>query len=508
MITATESDTNVEPRREAIWFTLAGVAFILLEMAALGAWAMLTKPFWLDEIHTFLVAGTQSLPDSMRSLAAGADFNPPAALLLYRVAGLLAGGLSEVAARVVAAACVVGALTAVYLLLRDQFARWVAVVGTLSVWAQQVVMHAAFEARFYAPLLFASGWLLLSLSRSVRRAPTVVSRASLGLASIGVCTVHYFGILTWAIAIATVIIRAPDSRAAIMRRLVPSIAGPLALAACLPLYVGQRAALTVPTWIPDPTVREAAWLLGRFLLTLPVLVALVCWGLTIVRARHTTGRARRGTGWPFTLGPTLLLAQVAVPFTLMAVSLLVLPATEPRYWIVGAFASAPVVALAIARADSVILRVAAAGMLASSVKTMWGESHRADALVRRVRDDVRVATRLVGSGAVVVARFRDTLYPVLHERPDLVQHLAVLDSTPFDTTNAFFAVERDIARVHHRLYGFPNLVTPAKLDSLPSFYLMEPESEGAPTGEEFPRHAITRVDDRVFRLALQPRGGP
>src|SRR4051812_41373172 len=102
---------QVGPRGEAMWFTLASLTFVVLEIAALGAWAMVTRPLWLDEIHTYLVAGTQSLPDSVRSLAAGADFNPPAIYFLYRAVALLAGGLSPVTARVVSAACVLGALT-------------------------------------------------------------------------------------------------------------------------------------------------------------------------------------------------------------------------------------------------------------------------------------------------------------------------------------------------------------------------------------------------------------
>jgi hypothetical protein len=294
-----------------------------------------------------------------------------------------------------------------------------------------------------------------------------------------------------------------------MRRLLPSMAGPLALASCIPLYIGQRAALTVPTWIPEVTVIGAAWLLAIFLLTLPTAIAAACWALTKARAWRAGARTVRvTTGRPFALGPLLLLAQVAVPFTLVAFSLLVQPATELRYWIAGAVAPAPVVALVMLRADALIRWIATFALVASSVKTMWGEANRADALVRRVREDVRVATELAGAGALVVARFRDTLYPVLHERPELRPHTAVLDATPFDTTDAFLAVERDIARVHRRLYEFPSLVTPAELGRLPSFYLMEPESEGAPTSEEFPRHAVGRVADRVFHLVLRPPGNP
>ena len=511
MNVAVESRGQALPRREAMGFVLACLVFVALEIAALRAWAMITRPFWLDEIHTYLLAATQSLPDSIRSLAAGADSNPPTAFFLYRSIGLLAGGLSPVTARVVAAACVVGALTTVYLLLRDQFSPWPAAIGSMAVWAQQVVMHAAFDARFYGPLLLASGCLFLALRRTVRRDPTPASAVSLALVSAAVCTIHYFGILTWAIGIATVVLSARNPRTATMRRLLPSIAGPLALAACAPLYFGQRASITVPTWMPDLTVIGAARLLAIFLLTLPVAIALGCWGLIQARTWLAGRRAERFTGRsfmrPFALGPLLLLTQVAVPFVLVAFSMLVQPATEPRYWIAGAFAAAPVVALVVSRGDALIRWIATFAMIGSSAKTMWGEAHRADAFAQRVREDVRVATELARSGTLVVARWRDTLLPVLQEHPELKSYTAVLDSAPFDTTNRFFVIERDLARITRRLYGFPKLVTPAELSRVSSFYFMEPKG-GAPTREEFPRHTISRVGDRAFYLVLRPPAGP
>ena len=495
-------------RRETTWFILASLAFIILEIAALGAWALVIRPFWLDEVSTYLVAGTQSLPESIRRLAAGADSNPPTAFFLYRSVALLAGGLSPITARVVSVACVVGALTTVYLLLRDRFSPWPAAIGAMAVWAQQVVMHAAFDARFYGPLLLASGCLFLALLRTVRREPTPGSAFALALVSAAVCTIHYFGILTWAIGIGTVVLFGPNSWTTTIRRLLPSIAGPLALAACAPLYLGQRASITIPTWMPDLTVIEAARLLAIFFLTLPVAIALGCWVLIAARARLSGGRAQRLTGSPFTrpfaLGPLLLLTQAAVPFVLVAFSMLVQPATELRYWIAGTLAAAPVVAFVVARGDSLIRWIATVAMVASSVKTMWGEAHRADTFARRVREDVRVATELSRSGTLVVTRLRDTLYPVLQQRPELNSRMAALDATPFDSTNRFFTIERDLGRINRRLYGFGNLVTPAELSRLSSFYFIEPQGGGAPTSEEFPRHTISQVSDRAFYLVLQP----
>jgi hypothetical protein len=495
-------------RRETAWFVLAAGAFIVLEIAALGAWAMVTKPFWLDEVSTYLVAGTQSLPESIRRLAAGADSNPPTVFFLYRTVGLLAGGLSPIVAHVVAAACVVGALTAVYLLLRDEFSPWPAAIGAMAVWAQQVVMHAAFDARFYGPLLFASGGFFLVLLRTVRREPTLASLVSLALVSAALCTIHYFGIVTWGIAIGTVVLFGPGSWTATIRRLLPSVAGPLALAACVPLYLGQRASITIPTWMPDLTALGAARLLAIFFLTLPVAIALGCWVLIAMRARFTRAGAGSGTGRavtrPVALGPLLLLTQAAVPFVLVVFSMVVQPATELRYWIAGTLAAAPVVAFVVSRGDALIHWIATLGMVAASVKTMWGEAHRADAFARRVREDIRAATELSASGTLVVTRLRDTLYPVLQQRPELNSRMAALDATPFDSANRFFVIERDLGRINHRLYGFGNLVTPAELNRLSSFYLIEPQGGGAPTSEEFPRHTISRVSDRTFYLVLQP----
>ena len=491
---------------------LAALGFIVLEIAAMGAWAMVTKPFWLDEVATWLVAGTQSLPESIRALAAGVDSNPPTAHFLYRLAALVAGGLSPIAARVVTVACVVGALTTVYLLLRDRFSPWPAAIGAMAVWAQQVVMHAAFDARFYGPLLFASGCMLLVLLRTVRREPTRTSAVSLAFVSAVLCTTHYFGILTWGIAIGTVVLFVRGSRAATIRRLVPSLAGPLALAACAPLYLAQRASTTIPTWMPDLTALGAVRLLAIFFLTLPVAIALGCWALIVVRARLTGGRAERVVDWPltrgFALGPLLLLTQAAVPFVLVAFSILVQPATELRYWIAGTVAAAPVVAFVVSLGDTPVRWVATLAMVAASVKTMWGEAHRADAFARRVHEDIRDATQLARSGTLIVTRLRDTLYPVLQQRPELNSHMAALDATPFDSTNRFFVFERDLGRITHRVYGFGNLVTPAALSRLSSFYFIERQGGGAPTSEEFPRHTIRHVNARVFYLVLRSSHDP
>ena len=114
---------NARENSEVLVAVLATVTLVGLEIWLCGAGVAFSQPLWLDEIHTVLVAGRQGLIASMKSLGAGADFNPPALFLIYRGIGTLAGGLSEVTLRAVAFASVVATIPLVYALLRDGFDR-------------------------------------------------------------------------------------------------------------------------------------------------------------------------------------------------------------------------------------------------------------------------------------------------------------------------------------------------------------------------------------------------
>lgn len=484
---------------EAAWFALATAVFIAVEITVLQGWIVLSRPLWLDEIHTLLVAQTQPFAESVRVLAAGADFNPPTVFLLYRLVDELTGGLSAPAMRVVASVCVIGGLTAAYILLRDQFSRAVAAVGVLAVWAQTVVVQAAFEARFYGPLLFATGWLLVALRRAVRGEKSSRWTALwLAVASIVVCTVHYFGILSWVAGVAMALAHSGRARG-VIRRMLPGLAGPLVTLACIPLFLGQRDALSVGTWIPAISVGGVFLLLAIALLPPPTIVALLSWaGAALVR-RRAAAWASAEHSRQLRLGPLLLLAQAAVPVALAVFSLAVQPATQPRYWIVGAFAAAPIIAFVIAHAGRPFSTVVAAASLAWSVTTLRAERASAEAHARRVEEDEAVVAA-VESGIPIVVRNRHTLYPLVQRNPSLHSRLALFDASAMKPDDAFMAVERDVARVHRRLFGFPNIVTPADLDSIPAFYFIELNSPRAPSEGEFPNHGVTQIAPRAYSL--------
>ena len=485
---------------EAPWFAVAAAAFIAAELGVLRAWIVVTRPLWLDEIHTRLVAQSATVSEVVRNLAAGADFNPPTVFLLYRAIGALAGGLSETTMRMVAALCVVGALTTVFVLLRERFSRPAAASGVLAVWSQSVVVNAAFEARFYGPWLLAAGCLLLALRRAVTlERQSWGSSAALAIASIAVCTVHYFGIVSWAAAIAVAVLRVRRNGAATVR-LLPALAGPVATAACIPLYLDQRAALTVATWIPPVTVAGVLLLLSVTLLPPPTIAAVVCGAVESFARRPRPQPPHTERGFAIGLGPALLLGQVAVPITLAIFSLIVQPATQPRYWIVGAFAAAPIVALAVSFTGPVLATVVGVTTLVWSASTVRMERGAAEAHARRIDEDAAVVASSKDSGALVVARRRHTIYPLLEREPTLRSRLALFDASATKPDDAFMAVERDVATAHRRLFGFPRIVTPAGLDSVQTIFFLELDSTKSPTRVEFPHHEVTRIARRAYVL--------
>jgi len=486
-------------REGAIFFAVAAT-FVVLQVVMLRAGALVTRPFWLDEIHTVLVASAPSVRASIQSLAAGVDFNLPAAYLLYRGVGDIAGELSEVPLRLAAAVCVIGAVTAAYLLLRDRFSRSSAAAGALVVWSQSVVVNSAFEARFYAPWLLAIGCLLLAVRRAVQRPPTLLSSALLALASIITCLVHYFGVLAWLAAVGVAIAHGRRTLPDTARRLSPAVAGPVALAGCVPLYLHQRAVLSVPTWIPPVSVGGVLFLLAVLFLPPPTIAALVCWVVGSMRSPPKSATNRPAYA-ATTLGAWLLVGQSTVPIVLACVSLFGQPVTQPRYWVAGSLAAAPIVAAVVTRGGRVLGAVVVAVTLGWSWTSLRNERTAAERQAARVREDIAITTRLSESGELVVFRRRHSLYPVWRARPGLASKVALLDATAVYPDDRFLAVERDVARAHLKQFGFPHIMTTGELHDVASFYLIEFYAGRAPTRAEFPDHDIRPVAPRVFSIS-------
>ncbi len=492
---------------------------MLTTLAAADGFALLSKPLWLDEYHTYLLATRQGLSDSLRSLAMGADFNPPALHLLYRALDAIGGGLTPFSMRFVSFLCVWLALTFALAIVRRHLATSAAFGAACALWAHPLAITYAFDARFYGP------WLLLSVllvwATGVDRAAAVSRRRDIAVAvsAVGVCTIHYFGVFVWAIlAVAVVVssLRDRKTAAAILRSVAPMLCGPLALLACVPFYLGQRRALSTATWVAPVSMEQLVAFLADYFWWMGLFVPLVVW--TIVRlVQQRKGQrtvvARLST-WDRDL--QALVALAAVPLILVVFSVAVQPSLVRRYAIPGLLAWVPVAALLLADVPRVVRTLVLAGHVALAVALVRGQvegTHRATAEL--VAD--AGAIRAQGTGATVVCRTRQRAYALAtlvdpaHPLSTSVCHFPVFDDATTPATAGLDAalaasvrmqtVERDVARVHARLYGFPHVAAVEALRQQTHFYLLD-ETDTETFGHLwFPLFTIQRVAPRLFRLS-------
>ena len=482
--------------------TAAAIAavFIALEISLTGAWSVMTRPLWLDEIHTLVVAGRGDFGESIRALRAGAEVNAPTLFLLYRLLGALTGGLSEVSMRLLAAVSVVTAVAMVFLLLRDEFDGVAAAAGALALWAQPLVVSVAFNARFYGPWLAGAAALLIVVRRVINGPPSRAAAIALAMLSAFVCTIHYFGILSWGAGVGAAIGLTRRDAPNVVRRLIPAIAGPLALAACVPLFLGQRAALSNATWVPKASVADHLFLLVATLAQLCVVVALAAWAASRLVGNVAPPDSRPRTSSRFGLGAWLLLSQATVAFAVVIVSLVVQPATQPRYWIPASLAVPPIVALAVSRSLRPLQFVTVLAIVSVSVGLVSGEGADARAFAAQVSVDSTYAVRAATESSTIVVRRRHTLYPMLRAVPQVGPNAMLFGGRSIGPDSNLVAIDLRVASVHERFYGFPRIATESELKKLTSFYFVELDSARSPSTQEFPGRSISRIAPRLFWL--------
>jgi hypothetical protein len=202
-----------------------------------------------------------------------------------------------------------------------------------------------------------------------------------------------------------------------------------------------------------------------------------------------------------------MLGQAFVPLALAGFSLVVQPAMQPRYSIAAALVTAPIVAFAFARSLPLFRVITIIAIVGLGASALVDARNAARARAATVRQDLEQVSHIVSLDSTVVVRRRHSLYPLVLERPALAGHLALLDGASVLPNDRFERVERDVARVHRRQYGFPRIVSRADLDSAGTVFFLEQDSARAPTAAEFPNRRIERVAPRLFRLETTSRNG-
>jgi len=456
-------------------------ALILLQFLIVRDPVLISHLFWLDEIHTLLIAEDPDPLHAMQSLARGVDFNPPTYYWMVRLV-LQFGGTPEITLRLLALACVLVCCIAVFLVVRSFCPFGPAVLAALLIWSSPTVQSQAVEARFYAPWMAAAGVLCLCLDRA-SRSPAPGWRAGIAFASVMLCTIHYFGVISLALILGPWLLQ--DRRR--WRDALWAAPGVIALGACLLIfYRGQRAALTVPTWVPAVSWSGA----GQFLLESVPFVALAIAAIPALISRRKI---------PFPPGIGLVL----LPLCLLAFSIAAQPALISRYAVAGFVGFALLFAAMVPPSRSLTLVLGGWLFVTGcfSLQSIAVQFHRNDD--RQERLIARL--RQLDPRTVIAFEARHTFYPVVRYAPDLADRgrflaLDTAELNRFQSATPFRIVERDVAQTiaeHDPRYA---LITYDALCRLPHFYVVAFRQRKA-FGAQFAGLQISLIDPPVYELS-------
>jgi len=341
------------------------VLLLVFAMAwAVGGRVLLTRPFWMDELHSWLLISDPDAGHAMSALANGADYNPPTYYLVARVLTVF-GPVTEFRLRMLSLLFTAATMLAVYLMISRRASIAAAVGSCLLMAGHQLMILQSTEARFYALWLCLLMWYCWLLTKSYQQTSAIrIQRISLGILAAAVCTTHYFGIISIGLVTAAWTWAMRRDRGCVFQGVGLMIIAVLAVAACLPMLAGQKAALTCATWVKAPTVARSFEFFGQFV---PLLSVAICsfaafagWfsRQQVSGGSKETNSVRSTPPSRWSVEHGVLLSLLGMPLVLIGFSWLVQPALVDRYAIVAVAGLVPVCAWLISRATPTLQRAA------------------------------------------------------------------------------------------------------------------------------------------------------
>ena len=443
---------------------------------------LFNRAYWLDEWHTMLVVNRPSLAQVIGDLRNGSDFAPPFVhVSLWVLKNLVGGELQPSMTRAYALAFTIAACWFTYSALRRTLERRSALAGALAVASHAMVVSYAFETRFYAPWLMFAAMFAWSLGISGARARVTVG----AVAAIGLCTTHWFGVVTLGLmcvgAFACHPERSEGSALAVrLRRIVPALAGLVALLLCMPLLLGQRASVRERSWVQELSLGQFSHLVDVFWIALPPLLALAVIGVALAIRRSRAGATARLRGALANPSIAAMLALAAMPIALVVLSVLQ-PVMLDRYALTALLAWAPLVALAVGLLPRgvgvtvpVVFGVAGLAALGGQI----GIERQVAAIV--ARDQALLADQCARGPVAFTTRLQMYYHTDFIRRAcPAARYLAISNDKlerlfrgPNARVQPQFRSENEFAEMHRRMYGFPQIVGNAALDSLDHFVVM------------------------------------
>ncbi len=494
--------------RELVYVGFGLVCFLMVLVVASGSTFLVVRDFWLDEICTYLLATDPSLSHMFDALLHGADSNLPALYLILRGIHAIGVPINEITLRLFSATAGVLGLTGLYACLRLVFDRLSSALAVASLFCGTLLIGQFFEARFYAPWFAVCTWFCycLALMRLKERARGV--QIVLALLTVLMLSIHYFGVFSFAVIVAADFLadRQPI-RARVVRRWPLLFALPM-IAVIAFFYMPQKRALTVPTWISDPTPS----IVGNFLaytLALEPLAALAVIVLAGWFVRRFWAKSfRSGSA---ALRPLAgLAALAAVPLIEVVFSYGVQPATIARYGLPGLGSAAVLMAWLYHRLNPKIAVAVAVGFAACSG---YGSYSVAKEQFGMHSEIVYYALHLEKAPAneLILFELRHDLYPMTLYFDELEGRLFMLDFEASEESpgslapsDRFAIVERDANRAVARSYPRIHLFPRSKLAPGQTFLLVAANTDQQRLEKRFSGAKVSHISIRLFEITLPP----
>lgn len=489
-------------QREAICVWIGAMCLAIFAPILLAGSGLLERAFWLDEVLTFWIASDPSLNHSLRALAGGVDTNPPALHLTLRWLGGLFGHTPTVY-RLVMMVSFGATLAGVYWFARRRVDRPGAMIAAGLLVSPANVLWFAFDARFYAPMLACSVWIA-NLLVALRDRVSIWRTILLALLSAYLCSLHYFGIVAlFVMVVGEMLTRIGSTRDRVVRCLA-TLAGPVALLACVPILLDQRSALQSAggTHLHRDTFHALSAALSELW---PPMIFVPVVALALIALRKSPMRVSRILHDAAPLSGLLL-----YPVVIVAFDLLIQPAILARYLAPIALTACAIVPLALASL-SIPLRVATAcalaliptiGLIKVRMSIENPSTLSAPGIVRNVALD---------QSGFLIADWRGIAIPIWIARPELRQRLMILDDPQLagfykddPHLRAAIPFERRMLDIDRQFYPIPPMISRAELDRLDRFTLVTHLSTPAEVKRRFSKWNVRKIGPIHFELTRPP----
>ena len=476
---------------------------IVVQLFAADALQLTSRQPWMDEIHTLELVGDKNVEHMLGALADGADFNPPGYYIMARSVASMFGSTDVEVLRSFSLLCILLGLIAIAMMLQRQVTFTVAIAVVAALWAQTLLVDQSLEARFYAPWFGLLAWYCWFASRK-KHNPLLIAAGC--LLAIAICTVHYFGVISLLMVTAGIVMRRP---AAIKKCAVwlPAVIGIAAIACCYPFYVGQKAALTVPTWISPPDLQHIQRFLNNllpFTTTLIAIIAVIVSGLIAKTYSSGDTESSRSETPQASWTPTdqfpgaIMLALF--PLLLIIFSYTIQPALVPRYSLIFLIGCAPFLAWLLQHVrPPILIPVAICFVVLGVTRT----ADLRDRLVALDTSRLQMVESLRNTAGGLPVAFEDRIdsFPLIHlaGRNAANWYFVNFKDSALREASAIRTVQRDVARRFALWYPKYKLASIDELQLRDRFYLV-PYPQESTEAIDYGPYRSEQLTERLYQM--------